>query len=111
MRWRPGFVETPTYTFPTSSQRRLHRSRAVTRQRGEIEPDVAAAALVDLAEFPFERHADDHLLPRVWQLRDNLTAYDAIYVVLAELLDAPLLTLDAALAISPGHDAVVELVR
>ena len=49
-------------------------------------------------------------LPRVWELRHNLTAYDAVYVALAEALDAPLLTRDQRLAAAPGHHAVVELV-
>lgn len=42
------------------------------------------------------------LADRIWQLRDNLTAYDAAYVALAELIDAPLLTLDTRLAAAPG---------
>jgi len=49
-------------------------------------------------------------LPRIWSLRDNLTAYDAAYVALAESLPAPLLTCDRRLAKAPGHGAVVELV-
>jgi predicted nucleic acid-binding protein len=43
-------------------------------------------------------------------LRHNLTAYDAIYVALAEALDAPLVTRDAFLAASPGHRARIELI-
>jgi len=55
----------------------------------------------------------DHavLAERIWQLRDNLTAYDAAYVALAELLDAPLLTSDARLAHAPGHDAPYALIE
>jgi predicted nucleic acid-binding protein len=57
------------------------------------------------------RYFDHQLLAdRVWQLRDNLTAYDASFVALAEALDAELLTTDARLARSPGHDARVTLV-
>jgi len=44
-------------------------------------------------------------------LRDNLTAYDACYVALAEVLDAPLLTTDAGLAAAPGHEARIRLLR
>jgi predicted nucleic acid-binding protein len=50
------------------------------------------------------------LLPRVWELRDNLTAYDAVYVALAEVLDAPPLTRDRRLATAAGHHVRVELV-
>jgi predicted nucleic acid-binding protein len=49
-------------------------------------------------------------LPRVWDLRNNITAYDAMYVALAEMLDAPLITRDKRLAASTGHHALIELV-
>jgi predicted nucleic acid-binding protein len=49
-------------------------------------------------------------LPRIWSLRNNLTAYDAAYVALAEALGAPLLTRDRRLAASSGHCAQIELV-
>ena len=77
---------------------------------GEIDPDRCRAALVDLADFPLSRYPHDFLLGRVWELRDNLTAYDAVYVALAEALGAPLLTRDQRLAAAPGHHARVELV-
>ena len=48
------------------------------------------------------------LLPRVWEMRDNLTAYDAVYVALAQALDAPLLTCDRRLAAAAGHRARIE---
>ena len=50
------------------------------------------------------------LLGRVWELRHNLTAYDAVYVALAEALDAPLLTRDRRLAAAAGHHARIDLV-
>ena len=67
-------------------------------------------ALSDLADFPFRRYPHDWLLLRVWELRNNVTAYDAVYVALAEALDAPLLTSDRHLAAAAGHHARVELV-
>jgi predicted nucleic acid-binding protein len=76
---------------------------------GEIEPDRGRAALADLADFPLRRYPHGFLLDRVWELRHNLTAYDAVYVALAEVLDAPLLTRDRGLAGAPGHHARVEL--
>src|SRR5438552_1488940 len=63
-------------------------------QKGEIDDARGRTAIADLADFPLQRYPHDFLLPRVWDLRQNLTAYDAIYVALAEALDAPLLTRD-----------------
>jgi predicted nucleic acid-binding protein len=74
--------------------------------KGEIDSERGRAALADLADFPFRRYPHDFLLPRVW----DLTAYDAVYVALAEALDAPLLTRDQRLAAAAGHHARVELV-
>jgi predicted nucleic acid-binding protein len=77
--------------------------------KGEIEVERGQAALADLADFPLRRYPHDFLLPRIWDLRNNLTAYDAAYVALAEALDAPLLTRDRRLAGSAGHHARIEL--
>jgi len=77
---------------------------------GEIDGEFGRAVLADLADFPLRRYPHDILLPRVWELRRNLTAYDAVYVALAEALDATLLTSDKRLAAAPGHHARVELV-
>ena len=65
---------------------------------GVISPERGLEALTDLADFPLNRYPHDFLLPRIWQLRHNVTAYDAAYLALAEVLDAPLLTRDRALA-------------
>jgi len=77
---------------------------------GAIEGQLAETGLRILAQLDVVRYRHEILLPRVWELRENLTAYDGAYVALAELLDAPLLTLDARLARSPGHTAAIELV-
>jgi predicted nucleic acid-binding protein len=76
---------------------------------GTIAPDRGRAALADLADLPLRRYPHGFLLPRVWELRDNLTAYDAVYVALAEALDAPLLSRDRRLAAAAGHNARVQL--
>lgn len=75
------------------------RRAALASDVGDGEAALAQAELVrlDLALFAFEPFAD-----RVWQLRSNLTAYDAWYVALAEALDCPLLTLDERIARAPG---------
>ena len=75
-----------------------------------IEPERGRTALVDLADFPIRRYPHAFLLSRVWQLRNNLTAYDAVYVALAEVLDAPLLTRDRHLADTASRHVRVELV-
>lgn len=75
---------------------------------GSLTADRGAQALQDLTDFPLVRYPHDLLLPRIWELRHNLTAYDAAYVALAEALDAPLVTRDAALASAGGHSATVE---
>lgn len=77
---------------------------------GEIDAERGRLALIDLGDFPLRRYPHGFLLPRIWELRNNLTAYDAVYVSLAEALDAPLLTRDRRLAAAAGHRARVELV-
>jgi predicted nucleic acid-binding protein len=76
---------------------------------GEIDSERGRMALTDLADFPLRRYPHDFLLPRIWTLRNNLTAYDATYVALAEALDAPLLTRDLRLTTAAGHHAQIEL--
>ena len=77
---------------------------------GVVTAESATAAIERLVQVPGTRHEHDHLLPRIWRLRDNLTPYDASYVALAEALGATLVTTDARLARTPGHTARVELV-
>jgi predicted nucleic acid-binding protein len=81
---------------------RYVRDKTITAQRGH-------EALEDLADMPLSRYPHDFLIPRIWELRATLTAYDAVYVALAELLDAPLLTCDGKIASAPGHHANVEV--
>jgi predicted nucleic acid-binding protein len=83
--------------------RRYEASGSLSRSRAE-------ESLEDFLGLDVIRYPHDALLPRVWSLRRNLTAYDAAYVALAEALDAPLLTADARLARSTGHRARMELV-
>lgn len=78
-------------------------------REGVLEAPAAEAALAELRALDLERHSHEPLLERVWALRENVTAYDAVYVALAEALDAPLLTCDGRLARAPGLRARVEL--
>jgi predicted nucleic acid-binding protein len=74
----------------------------------ELSPERGAQALEDLIDLPVHRYPHDFLLERIWELRRNLTAYDAAYVALAETLIAPVVTCDGALASAPGHAARIE---
>jgi len=77
--------------------------------RGVLTPVRGAEALGDFAQLRVRRYPHLPLRPRIWELRDNLSSFDAAYVALAEALDAPLVTSDAALARAPGHDARIEV--
>ena len=77
---------------------------------GEIDSERGKEAIEDLKDLPINRYQHDIFLHRIWELRHNMTAYDAAYVALAETLSAPLLTRDAHLASAPGHEAVIELI-
>lgn len=75
--------------------------------RGDIAPARAAQALDVFRHAPVDRYSHGLLSRRIWALRDNLTAYDAAYFALAEMLDAPLWTRDAKYGDVPASKAVV----
>ena len=77
---------------------------------GEVSSGRAADAIADLTELDLHRHAHLDLLGRAWKLRDNISAYDAMYVALAEAIDAPIVTCDGPLAKAPGHRARIEVI-
>lgn len=83
--------------------RRLVRDGTLAQRRAD-------EAVSDLLDLPMTRYPHSVLLPRVWQLRHSLSAYDAVYVALGELLDAPVVTRDSKIAAAPGHRAVIEVV-
>ncbi|HUZ86199.1 MAG TPA: type II toxin-antitoxin system VapC family toxin, partial [Candidatus Baltobacterales bacterium] len=74
-----------------------------------ISPRHAERALTEFMQAPIQRYGHLALLQRIWRLRANLTAYDASYVALAELLGADLLTVDKRLATAPGIRCRVEV--
>ena len=76
---------------------------------GELEPKRARHALVSLLDLPMQRHEHTLLLERAWEIRRSVSAYDGVYIALAEALDATLLTRDGRLARSHGHRARIEL--
>lgn len=76
---------------------------------GDLDNRRAELALSDLVDLPLRRVPHRGLLARCWQLRENLTMYDASYVATAELFDIPVLTADARLARAPGPRCQIEL--
>ncbi|HEX6460132.1 MAG TPA: type II toxin-antitoxin system VapC family toxin [Thermoleophilaceae bacterium] len=78
---------------------------------GMLPAKRAEQALGDLAVLPLRRVPHQPLLHRVWELRDDLTAYDATYVALAEALETSLLTADEALSRSAGPQCEILLFR
>lgn len=89
----------------------LEVAAAIRRQErlGRVDEASARDALADLAQMPLDRRPHRPLLERCWDLRHNLSVYDAAYVALAELLGAPLLTADIRLARASGPRCAVEL--
>ena len=77
---------------------------------GALDPAAAEMALDDLSALDLQRHAHEPFLSRIWELRENLSAYDAAYVALAETLDASVLTCDGRLARAPGMARRVEVI-
>lgn len=82
--------------------RRLVREAVISARRAD-------EAIEDLVDLRVTRYPHFVFLPRIWQLRHNLSAYDAAYVVLAEKLGATLVTRDARLAFASGRAVAVEV--
>jgi predicted nucleic acid-binding protein len=104
-------IEAPAETLHAPHLVDLEVAQVLRRfvREGDVDESRAREALDVLRGLDLARYPHDVLLPRIWQLREAVTAYDAAYLALAEALAAPLLTADAKLARSPGHRARVEL--
>jgi len=86
----------------------IHALRRLIAAR-ELTEDRAADVRTDFADLAIVRYAHHPLADRMWELRRNLTAYDAAFVALAEALGASLVTCDGRLARTSGHQARIEL--
>jgi predicted nucleic acid-binding protein len=86
-----------------SALRRLVRA-------GDVSVERAQDAIEDLQLLLLARHGHDDLLPRAWALRENVTAYDGVYVALAEALDATLVTCDRPLGAAKRGTARIEVI-
>ena len=86
----------------------LHALRRLVAQR-QVTEERAADARGDFDDLILIRYPHHQLADRIWDLRHNLTAYDATFVALAEALGAPLVTCDSGLAAASGHEADIEL--
>ncbi len=100
--WGRGLLRTHELRAPhhlpaevVSSLRRAALSRLITAYEAEIAHAELLRLTIEL--FPYEP-----LAQRVWELRQNVTPYDAWYIALAEALDVPMVTLDQRLAVAPG---------
>jgi predicted nucleic acid-binding protein len=78
--------------------------------RGDVEADDARRAIETWGRLGIERIGVQGLLPRIWELRDNVSADDATYVAVAEALEAPLVTADGRLARAPGPRCTISVV-
>jgi predicted nucleic acid-binding protein len=78
---------------------------------GALDKRRAREAVADFLTIPLRRLPHIRLLPRIWDLRDKLSVYDAAYVALAEAIGVPLLTADRRIARAPGLPCEVELIR
>jgi len=85
-------------------------AQALRRQEARgADAETCRLALMHWLAMPLERHSHDAAVVRAWELRSNFTAYDAVYIALAEILDAPLITRDRKL-VSELHEARVEVI-
>jgi len=106
-------IADPTTSLHVPHLADVEVAQALRRYACDGDLDIAdgETALEELRALDLQRHSHEPLLDRVWELRDNLSAYDAVYVALAEALDGDLVTCDGRLARAPGVRARIELAK
>jgi predicted nucleic acid-binding protein len=108
--WRRLSREGESWHAPELIDLEVLQSLRRFQLRREMSEERADAAVAAYREFSLLRYPHGPLLPRLWELRQAMTIYDAAYVGLAEGLGVPLITLDARLAATHGHQARIELI-
>lgn len=108
--WEQYLVEGESFHVPHLLDLEVAQVLRRYSRQGMLREHRITQALKDFLDFPLTRYPHDPLLPRIWTMRDNFTAYDAVYVALAEVLNIPLVTCDARLAGAAGHSADLILI-
>jgi predicted nucleic acid-binding protein len=101
-RWVEGVISDHTLAAPHSMPVEVANVLRRTVTARQISADIGALAHASLIALRVELFAYEPFADRVWDLRSNLTCYDAWYVAVAEALEVPLVTLDRRLAASAG---------
>jgi predicted nucleic acid-binding protein len=101
-RWAESLVASEPLSAPHLMPVEVTNILRRTAANGEITQDVASMAHADLLDLRVELFPYAPFAPRVWELRENITSYDAWYVALAEYLGCGLATLDRTLARAAG---------
>lgn len=100
--WCEEVLRNPQLVSPHHMPAEVTNILRRTEANGALSADAAALAMRDLATLPVQLVPFEPCAGRVWTLRENVTAYDAWYVAIAEALRCPLATLDRRLAQAPG---------
>lgn len=105
-------IQDPAATLHSPCLLDVEVAQAIRRyvRSQQVSPDRGRKAIELLRAFDATRYPHDVLLPRIWSLRDNLSAYDAAYVSLAEALSCPLVTTDRKFRRGPGAHIEIEVI-
>ena len=105
--FRQGEIICAPYLIDVEVAQVLRRYAALS----DISSERGMEAIEDFRAFPITRYPHEPFLSRIWELRHNLTAYDAAYISLAETIGAPMVTCDGRLARTYSYEAKVELIE
>jgi len=101
-RWAESLLTSQDLAAPQLVQVEVANVLRRAAAAGEVSSDAATLAHADLLDLPIQLFPYEPFAARVWELRDNVTAYDGWYVAIAESIDAPLATLDHRLVRAAG---------